>query len=290
MRSGPPFTKQDVAGMGAGIHSAQTGFSGLMDNLSISPTASSASIMLRNMGNKLEKGGRFTKRLFKPKSVISVPAADGSIAEPTVGQVLVVSGEAGRQKVNVNTDPGNQVGGGTGYLKVERSSLHIRQTTARVGRSLGLTANESWPRKRIDGEYRERAEVFSLARKGILKRASSIQPPNETPKFSTPSSPNDDLARQVDINGEDCFGSTPQILITRTRSQNTPHGTLKNVTFSSLIQFYDAWSSSDYDRRGDVATCSRLTPMLAQQIKVELNSLKMEMEVHKLHKSHTYII
>jgi hypothetical protein len=31
----------------------------------------------------------------------------------------------------------------------------------------------------------------------------------------------------------------------------------------------------EYDRRGDIATCNRLTPMLAQQIKEELNSFKM---------------
>jgi hypothetical protein len=39
--------------------------------------------------------------------------------------------------------------------------------------------------------------------------------------------------------------------------------------------FFETWPSQEYDRRGEVATCNRLTPMLAQQIKEELNSFKM---------------
>ena len=52
-------------------------------------------------------------------------------------------------------------------------------------------------------------------------------------------------------------------------------GLRRNISFSPRIQFHDVWSPSDYDRRGDVATCNRLTPMLAQQIKEELNTFKM---------------
>jgi len=85
---------------------------------------------------------------------------------------------------------------------------------------------------------------------------------------------------------------------------STPHGSKGNITFSPRIQFHDAWSPQDYDRRGDIATCNRLTPMLAQQIKEELNSFKMvcaitldllalltlaqEMEVHEASKPHTH--
>ena len=55
----------------------------------------------------------------------------------------------------------------------------------------------------------------------------------------------------------------------------TPQGSGKNISFSPRIQFHDVWSASDYDRRGDIATCNRLTPLLAQQIKEELNNFKM---------------
>lgn len=55
----------------------------------------------------------------------------------------------------------------------------------------------------------------------------------------------------------------------------TPRGISRNISFSPRIQFHDMWSSTDYDRRGETATCNRLTPLLAQQIKEELNTFKM---------------
>lgn len=54
----------------------------------------------------------------------------------------------------------------------------------------------------------------------------------------------------------------------------TPSGK-RNATFSPRIVFYDTWPSQEYDRRSEIATCNRLTPMLAQQIKEELNTFKM---------------
>lgn len=52
------------------------------------------------------------------------------------------------------------------------------------------------------------------------------------------------------------------------------------VSFSSRIVIYDTYDRSDYDRRAELATCNRLTPILAQQIKEELNNFKMEMDIH----------
>jgi hypothetical protein len=49
----------------------------------------------------------------------------------------------------------------------------------------------------------------------------------------------------------------------------------KSLVFSPRIQFHETWPSGEYDRRGDIATCNRLTPLLAQQIKEELNTFKM---------------
>ena len=88
---------------------------------------------------------------------------------------------------------------------------------------------------------------------------------------------------------------------------STPNGSLRSISFSPRIQFHDVWSSTEYDRRGEIATCNRLTPMLAQQIKEELNTFKMvrkilvmasvvsnvltscqEMEVHEMSKPHTH--
>ncbi|KAL4063932.1 hypothetical protein V8B97DRAFT_1876439 [Scleroderma yunnanense] len=55
----------------------------------------------------------------------------------------------------------------------------------------------------------------------------------------------------------------------------------KRLVFANSLSVYDTFSSTVYDRRSEPATWSRLTPALAQRIKEELNSYKMEeMEVH----------
>lgn len=101
-----------------------------------------------------------------------------------------------------------------------------------------------------------------------VSRPADIPHPNDSPS-SVPSTPNNDPT-------QDYFARPPRLANPSTRSlPNTPQGSLRNISFSPRIQFYDAWSASDYDRRGDIATCNRLTPMLAQQIKEELNSFKM---------------
>jgi hypothetical protein len=73
--------------------------------------------------------------------------------------------------------------------------------------------------------------------------------------------------------------STPNAHPTLThRSATAP---AKRLAFASNLSVYDTFSASMYDRRSEPATWSRLTPALAQRIKEELNSYKMEeMEVH----------
>lgn len=156
--------KQEAAGIGAGIYNGQGGFTSSTDNISISSTASSASIMLRKMGHNMKKGTRSIKGLFRPKSVIGVPAADGPIMQPQVTRVTV---EAERQKVNVNANP-HEIGGGTGYPRLERNSIDAGRSTD--SSTLVAPSSDSLSRKSIVGGDRERAEVLSSLKKGILKR------------------------------------------------------------------------------------------------------------------------
>ncbi|KAL5117974.1 bud neck involved protein [Pleosporales sp. CAS-2024a] len=284
------IAKQEAAGIGAGIYSGQGGM-GSTDNLSVASAASSASIMLRKMGQGMKKGSKSIKGLFRPKSVIGVPAADGPITRPSVGEVSLVTVEAERQKVNVNADPHDHIRGGTGYPRLERNSIDAGRS-AEMGHHL---STDAMARKSIVGSDRERAEVLSNIKKGILKRNGTgsdagspvLRPTDKAPSFrsNSPSTPNDKRSSR----NEDYFVRAPRIPNGSTRSlPSSPHGHKGNITFSPRIQFHDAWSPQDYDRRGDIATCNRLTPMLAQQIKEELNSFKMEMEVHELSKPHTH--
>ena len=70
------------------------------------------------------------------------------------------------------------------------------------------------------------------------------------------------------IAGEDYFGSD-------IKTAPSPPMASKSLVFSPRIQLHDTWTSGEYDRRGEIATCNRLTPLLAQQIKEELNNFKM---------------
>jgi len=55
------------------------------------------------------------------------------------------------------------------------------------------------------------------------------------------------------------------------------------IQFSPRLEVHETWHSAEYDRRGEPATCNRLTAQLAQMIKEELNAFKLEeMEVHEV--------
>lgn len=104
--------------------------------------------------------------------------------------------------------------------------------------------------------------------------------PNDSPNSSAPSTPGDDQAPKqngsVTLGGEDYFMSALRFRGDSKSVPGTPQSAAKrNATFSPRIQFHDTWPSQEYDRRGEIATCNRLTPMLAQQIKEELNTFKM---------------
>jgi hypothetical protein len=104
---------------------------------------------------------------------------------------------------------------------------------------------------------------------------------SDSPSSSAPSTPNEDAQKrngsQVNIGSEDYFMSALKLRTDTKSAPGTPQGSMskRNATFSPRIIFYDTWPSQEYDRRGEIATCNRLTPMLAQQIKEELNSFKM---------------
>jgi hypothetical protein len=166
--------QQEAAGIGAGIYSGQGGVYGSTDNLSISSTASSASIMLRKMGHGMKKSTKSIRRLFRPKSIIGDPAADNAISPPStaVAEVSRVTVEAEREQLNINTDPHDHSGGGTGYPELERNSLDAgtvgkfdRPSSPRHGQSDSVSSRRS-----IIGGDRERQEVLAAVKKGILKR------------------------------------------------------------------------------------------------------------------------
>ncbi|KAI0408786.1 hypothetical protein F4802DRAFT_594188 [Xylaria palmicola] len=307
--------KQEEGGIGSSIYSGTKLFSGSTDNLSISSTASSASIMLRKMGRGVKKGGRSLAGLFRPKSMIGSPTEELKVPEASQATVSMVTVEAERDRVNVTTNAELTNTSGTGFPHLERNSIDAAKNSESLNSDrLDTSGEQSAARKSIIGGERERAEVLATIRKGILKtRSNSPTPPtrgpdgkgpafdlpvipnvSDSPNSSAPSTPNDEIQGHkrngsVTIGNEDYFMSALRLRQDTKSAPGTPQaGQKRNATFSPRIVFYDTWPSGEYDRRGEIATCNRLTPMLAQQIKEELNSFKMEMEVHETSKIYTH--
>ena len=161
--------KQEEGGIGNSIYGAKL-FAASTDNISISSTASSASIMIRKMGRGVKRSTRSLVGLFRPKSVIGVPAADALTPETSQTAVSMVTVEAERERVNVNADVHAQHAGGTGFPHLERNSIDAAQAPSMVSERVGSSGTDnSAARKSIVGSDKERAEVLAAVRKGILK-------------------------------------------------------------------------------------------------------------------------
>ncbi|KAI0143526.1 hypothetical protein GGR57DRAFT_348206 [Xylariaceae sp. FL1272] len=295
--------KQEEGGIGSSIYSGTKLFAGSTDNLSISSTASSASIMLRKMGRGMKKSSRSLVGLFRPKSIIGSPTEELAAPEASQAAVSMVTVEAERDRVNVTTNAELSQSSGTGFPHLERNSMDATKTSDAVNSErLNSTSTEnSATRKSIVGGEKERAEVLATIRKGILKTRSNSPTPttpaaetkvpafdlplipnvSDSPNSSAPSTPNDEVQGHrrngsVALGNEDYFMSALRLRQDTKSAPATPQASHKrNATFSPRIVFHDTWPRGEYDRRGEIATCNLLTPMLAQQIKEELNSFKM---------------
>lgn len=158
--------QQEASGLGHSIYGGRF-FGGSTDNLSISSTASSASIMIRKMGRGMKKSTRSLVGLFRPKSVVGVPAADGPIPEASQAAVSMITVEAETQRVNVTPDPQPT----DNFPRLERNSIDASLGVVEIPERLGSSGTDnSNSRKSIVGGERERAEVLAAVRKGILKR------------------------------------------------------------------------------------------------------------------------
>ncbi|KAJ5333070.1 uncharacterized protein N7506_006853 [Penicillium brevicompactum] len=272
--------QQELSGLGESIYSGQGHFfTGSNDNLSVSSTASSASMMLRKMGKGMKRSTRSLVGMFRPKSVASINSMEGAAPEASPPQITVVNVEAERESVAVNPDPADLPRGATVFPKVEGNAAEIRRSTS----------------------IRERAASENLQSQthsdlGVSSPAHALAG-GDSPHSSAPPTP-DESSRSpaqndsVKIAGEDYFLSNAGRFNSDSKSAPmTPQAVGgRNIVFSPRIQFHETWPSGEYDRRGEIATCNRLTPLLAQQIREEINNFKMEMEVHENSKIYTHFI
>jgi hypothetical protein len=166
--------QQEEMGLGESIYSHQGGlFSRSTDALSVSSTASSASMMLRKMGKGMKKGGRSLVGMFRTKSVASINSIEGAAEPIAAPQITVVNVERDdSESVAVNPDPQEMPRGGTVFPKVENGS-DVRRSASIRERNV---SDASQSRKSIVGSDRERAEILAAVRKGILKSEFHLGP------------------------------------------------------------------------------------------------------------------
>jgi hypothetical protein len=164
--------QQELSGLGESIYSGQGHFfTGSNDNLSVSSTASSASMMLRKMGKGMKRSTRSLVGMFRPKSVASISSMEGAAHEASLPQITVVNVEAERESVAVNPDPTDLPRGGTVFPKVESNAAEVRRSAEIRERA---ASENSQSRKSIVGGDRERADILAGIRKGILKSTYSL--------------------------------------------------------------------------------------------------------------------
>ncbi len=134
--------------------------------------------MIRKMGRGMKKSTRSLVGLFRPKSIVGVPAMDAGISEmssTTVeASVSMITAEAERERVNYTPDLHAQSGGGTGYPQLERNSIDASRASIASERLGSSGTDNSAPRKSIIESDKERAEALAGVRKGILKSELSI--------------------------------------------------------------------------------------------------------------------
>jgi len=119
---------------------------------------------------------------------------------------------------------------------------------------------------------------------GVASSSSTTSPRSDTHPPSSAEQIHDSAISRVE-NGGSVYGnpsmnaSAPVLTHfaaqTAIRSNSAPGAVGRRIAFAANLSVHTTWPAAIYDRRAEPATCNRLTPTLAQQIKEELNSFKM---------------
>jgi len=85
--------------------------------------------------------------------------------------------------------------------------------------------------------------------------------------------------------------SAPSLTVAAQKPSNPRSMTVparKRIIWAPECAVYSTYDAGTYDRRSEPATCNRLTPQLAMEIKQELNAFKLEMTVHPSSRGYTH--
>ncbi|KAN0062913.1 bud neck involved protein [Thecaphora frezii] len=205
---------------------------------------------LRHWGEGIERSRASAANFKNPKSILKKTTSFDqlpNLERPFAGRIRANSYDAPQPSTN-----GLTLGGGT------PSMTQISSTAASVERLDGIA--------RSDSPHSPRSGDESSSARNTPRSASPHggPPAGVLGHHSNSSMPT--LSLMMD---GDAAPLTP-------RSVAAPPQTKKRLTFADEHIYHSTWPAHVYDRRGELATCNRLTPVLAQRIKEELNAYKME--------------
>lgn len=227
-----------------------------------------------------EKGEQISPNLGARPFSMSFRGFNGSL-----GKSKVIAKHDLHQLLQYCNDSSNEsssvVGQGFGFSDDEISDDE-RELTDDYLQTYNLSADESSGSARV-GKNRQKVPTTSTERRQQhLKNVLQLQPPLQTLPFHHDRIPS--------ISDQSAMSSPGLLTSFMGRLRKTPPSQTERPTvrFSSRIILYDTYHPEEYDRHPDVATCNQLTPLLAQQIKVELSQIKAEMTIHPLSRHNTH--
>lgn len=157
-----------------------------------------------------------------------------------------------------------------------------REMTDDYLNAYSLSADESSISTTVHTAPPKAIKTSAERRQEHLKNVLQLQPPLQTMPFHHD---------RIPSISDQSATSSPRLLtsfIGRLRKPPPPQAGKRSVRFSSRIILYDTYHPEEYDRHPDVATCNQLTPLLAQQIKDELNEFKAAMIIHSSSRENTH--
>lgn len=207
---------------------------------------------LRHWGEGIERSRASASQFKNPKSIlkktVSTPdlSLSGGFEKPFAG------------RIRANSYDAPQASSASAALHSSNTMTTISSSTAGVERLDGVGAKTDSPVSSRPGSRSGDAPPRS-ASPGSIQHAGGVLGHHSNSSMPT-------LSLMMDPSAD----FLPQ------RSVTAPTQAKKKLSFADDLIFHSTWPATVYDRRGEQATCNRLTPLLAQRIKEELNTYKME--------------
>ncbi|KAK0554724.1 bud neck involved protein [Tilletia horrida] len=225
---------------------------------------------LRHWGEGIERSRASAAQIKSVKGILKAKSAYG----PEPGQ---------------NGGYGNNGPNGLNGARVRSSSFDATQGLGAPGVPLmSQMSNTTEGTDRMDGLSTARAESPShfagpsRSESPALKTSAAAGGENAAAPAPPLASPTGGVAAATNL-GHHSNSSMPtlSLMMDSTSSGAGRRGSgaarqKKRLVFAESHIFHSTWPAHVYDRRGELATCNLLTPALAQRIKEELNSFKME--------------